>query len=85
MDYHVYILATPQRDALHTGVTNNIAHCKTEHQNDNGQLVYFETYDRLDHAVRRESQIKHSERDRTIELVEALNPEWDDLYPTLNR
>ena len=80
MNYHVHIVSTPQRDRLSTGVTNNIAHCIAEQGSETSQLVYFETYDRMELAHAREAMIKHSERERTVALVEEFNPDWDDLY-----
>lgn len=83
MDYHVYILSTKRRDTFATGVTNNITHCLTEQQIQNGQLVYFETYDRMDAANQREESIKQHEKDQTVALVENLNPDWEDLFPAV--
>jgi len=43
-------------------------------------LVYFETYDRIDEAILREKRIKKWKRSWKIELIERLNPDWEDLY-----
>jgi putative endonuclease len=34
-------------------------------------------------AILREKQIKAGSRVKKIELIEALNPDWNDLYGTL--
>ena len=45
-----------------------------------GKLVYFETYDDPENANQREKQIKAGSRRKKIELIESLNPAWEDLY-----
>jgi putative endonuclease len=35
-------------------------------------------------AIAREKQLKHWNRDWKIRLIEEFNPDWSDLYPTLN-
>jgi putative endonuclease len=49
------------------------------------RLVYYEWYDRIIDAIQREKNIKHWKRAWKIELIEKMNPNWDDLYDTLNR
>ena len=34
-------------------------------------------------AIAREKQLKGGSRGKKIELIEAVNPEWDDLYSTI--
>jgi predicted GIY-YIG superfamily endonuclease len=34
-------------------------------------------------AITREKQIKSGSRGRKLALIEALNPDWTDLYDTL--
>jgi putative endonuclease len=34
-------------------------------------------------AITREKQIKAGSRSKKLALIEALNPEWKDLYETL--
>ncbi|MBV9842640.1 MAG: GIY-YIG nuclease family protein [Sphingomonadaceae bacterium] len=46
-------------------------------------LVWFEAYDDLHEARRRELQMKKWKRDWKIELIERDNPQWNDLYETL--
>ena len=46
-------------------------------------LVWFEGYDDLQDARRRELQIKEWKRAWKIRLIEEENLDWDDLYPTL--
>ena len=45
-------------------------------------LVWCESYERIDEAIGREKQIK-GVRARKIALIQAMNPEWRDLYEAL--
>lgn len=92
--FWVYILASKKYGTLYTGVTNNIVRRTWEHREGllDGfskrygvkQLVYYEAFDDITEAVHREKCIKKWRRDWKFELVEAMNPDWRDLYETLN-
>ena len=43
-------------------------------------LVYFEQHQDIHRAMQREHNIKHWPRTWKDQLIEAGNPEWDDLY-----
>ena len=89
----VYILANRRRGTLYTGVTSNSAERVFRHRQGLtpgftsrygcNRLVFYEKYERMDEAIAREKQIKGGSRGRKISLVEAINPEWKDLYETL--
>ncbi len=46
--------------------------------------MWFETFELRENAFRRERQIKEWKRRWKIELIEASNPAWRDLYDDLN-
>jgi predicted GIY-YIG superfamily endonuclease len=46
-------------------------------------LVWYELHDTMIEAITREKQIKVGSRAKKIALIEALNPEWKDLYESL--
>jgi len=46
-------------------------------------LVWFEMHDRVDDAIRREKQMKEWRRAWKLRQIEAANPDWQDLLPTL--
>lgn len=46
-------------------------------------LVYAEHHDEIGKALQREKNIKHWQWRWKIELIETLNADWKDLYPTL--
>ncbi|CTQ74062.1 GIY-YIG nuclease family protein [Roseibium alexandrii] len=90
----VYIMASKPNGTLYTGVTNDLARRVYEHRT--GQtpgfttryacklLVWYERHDRIERAIQREKTIKHYVRKWKINLIEEMNPEWNDLYETLN-
>ncbi|MBB4303432.1 putative endonuclease [Rhodobium orientis] len=44
------------------------------------RLVHYEHYDRNIDAIQREKNIKHWPRQWKMDLVEAANPKWRDLW-----
>jgi putative endonuclease len=44
------------------------------------RLVWFEQHDLIGEAIRREKSIKVYRRQNKINLIEAINPEWKDLW-----
>ena len=48
------------------------------------QLIWYEHYVDVNEAIAREKQLKKWERRWKLELIEAMNPDWVDLYETLN-
>jgi putative endonuclease len=44
-------------------------------------LVYFEQFDDIENAIRREKRLKKWSRAWKISLIEKDNPNWIDLYP----
>jgi len=47
------------------------------------KLVYFETFDNPGDAIAREKQIKAGSRQKRIDLIESMNPDWEDLTESL--
>jgi putative endonuclease len=89
----VYILASRRHGTLYTGVTSNLRERVFQHREGLtpgfttrygcDRLVFYERYERMDEAIAREKQIKGGSRARKIALIEAMNPDWKDLYTTL--
>jgi putative endonuclease len=44
------------------------------------KLVFFEVTDDINAAIYREKQIKAGSRQKKIDLIESVNPEWMDLF-----
>jgi len=66
--------ASEQREGLAAGFTKSYG-CKL--------LVWFEAFDDLQEARRRELQMKEWKRPWKIKRIEERNLDWVDLYPTL--
>lgn len=87
-DYYVYII-TNKSKTLYTGVSNNLTRRVYEHKHklvegftkkyNIDKLVYFEVFNNVDDAIRREKQIKGWLRKKKITLIESINPQWKDL------
>jgi putative endonuclease len=87
--YYVYILAnTFQR--LYTGVTNDLMVRVVQHKSAKNvcsftaryrihKLVYFERFQYVNDAIRREKEIKGWLRERKLALIVRYNPTWRDL------
>lgn len=86
---YVYIMAS-QTGTLYVGSTTDLDWRVFEHQSkkypksftaryDCFKLVYFEEYDNLDDARRREYQIKQGSRVKKEKLIHLKNPAWIDL------
>lgn len=44
-----------------------------------GKLVYFEEFTDVNQAITREKQLKSGSRKRKEQLINSLNPNWNDL------
>jgi putative endonuclease len=49
------------------------------------RLLYFEAFDDIENAIRREKRLKKWNRTWKIRLIEETNPNWTDLYPSIAR
>jgi len=88
--YYVYIMANKRNGTIYTGVTNNLIRRVDEHRNDafpgfakryqTHMLVYFEETSNIDSALNHEKRVKKWTRRWKIELIQATNPEWKDLW-----
>lgn len=47
------------------------------------KLVWFENYTDIAEAIAREKQIKAGSRQKKLQLIEEMNPEWRDLSDEL--
>ena len=89
----VYIMASRPFGVLYVGVTSNLPRRAYEHREGlidgftkvHGckMLVWYQSFELITNAIRRENTIKHYRRAWKMQLIEALNPEWRDLYPDL--
>lgn len=90
--YYVYIIGNA-RPTLYIGVTNNIIRRVLEHRSglvggftnkyQLKKLLYFESTNDINVAIKREKQLKHWNREWKLELIKNMNPNFDDLYQKL--
>jgi len=93
VQYYIYILASKKNGTLYVGVTSDLVRRIYEHRNDLAEgftqkysihnLIYFESTESVESAIKREKQLKKWNRAWKISLIERSNPEWNDLYPDL--
>jgi putative endonuclease len=86
----VYIMASKPNGTLYIGVTSDLAKRSWEHKTDSAdgftkrygvhRLVYYELHQDMLSAIAREKQLKKWNRVWKLELIEAQNPEWKDLW-----
>ena len=86
----VYMLASKHNGTLYVGVTSNLPQRVWQHKNDLVEgftrrygvhaLVWYEVHETMENAIAREKTIKEWKRQWKIDLIEAMNPEWRDLY-----
>jgi putative endonuclease len=91
--YFVYILTNPHHTVLYTGITNNLLRRVYDHREklipgftnryNVSKLVFYDTSGDVRGSIAREKQIKAGSRAKKIALIEAMNPEWRDLYEGL--
>jgi putative endonuclease len=90
----VYIMASQRNGTLYTGVTTDLAGRAYQHREGllpgftetHGckMLVWYEEFFDIADAIYREKIVKKYYRRWKLKLIEDFNPEWNDLYLTLN-
>jgi putative endonuclease len=87
----VYIMTNKNNTTLYVGVTADLKRRVYEHKNNLysssftckyqlHKLVYYEVFDRIEDAIKREKQIKSDSRKKKLEIISKHNKEWKDLY-----
>jgi putative endonuclease len=90
---YVYIMASRKNGTIYVGVTSDLIRRVYEHresvvpgftkQHGCDRLVWFEAFDDIQQARRRELQMKEWKRAWKINVIEEANFDWADLYPSL--
>lgn len=86
----VYILANAHLGTLYIGVTSDIHSRVSQHKQGLFEgftsrygvdlLVFYEFHATMPDAIAREKRLKFWRRAWKIDLIEGMNPEWDDLF-----
>jgi putative endonuclease len=87
---YVYIMTNKPYGTLYTGVTSELVKRVWQHREGLAEgftrehglkvLVWYERHDSMLEAIAREKRIKRWHRDWKVNLVQAMNPKWDDLF-----
>ena len=88
--FYVYIMASKRNGTLYAGSTSDLIRRVWEHKNqiipgftakyNVHMLVYYEMHDTYVEAARREKRFKSWPRLWKLNLIEKMNPLWDDLF-----
>ena len=91
--YCVYILTNQRNTVLYTGVTGDLRARVHQHRAkllpgftnryNVSKLVYYEAGYDASRAIAREKQIKAGSRQKKIDPISSVNPDWRDLYDEL--
>jgi len=93
MGGYVYIVTNRRYGTLYIGVTSDLVQRIAQHRLGVVDgftkefklklLVWYEIHSEIREAIVREKQLKKWRRDWKIELIQKMNPLWEDLYPTI--
>lgn len=90
-NYFVYILTNKSKTVLYIGVTNNLSERIYWHSNPQADskafttkykcfyLIYFEQFQDVDLAIKREKELKGWKREKKENLIHSYNPDWEFL------
>lgn len=91
--YYVYFTTNKNNNVIYVGVTGNLLQRIYQHKNkifagftkkyNVDKLVYYEIYNNIEDAIRREKQLKNWHREWKMRLIEEHNPEFNDLYDNI--
>lgn len=94
-NYYVYIKTNVTNRVLYVGFTNSVYQRSVEHKlklvdgftkkYNVTKLIYFQEFTNLKDAIAGEKKLKGLNRGKKSKLIESTNPEWDDLFPILEK
>ena len=84
------MLTNKSNTVIYIGVTSDLLKRLYQHKNKThkgftskyncDKLVYFEEFSDINQAIVREKQLKSGNRKVKEELINSINPNWNDLY-----
>jgi putative endonuclease len=90
----MYIMASKRNGTLYVGVTGNLPQRVESHKKHINEgftdkynvtrLVYAEAFDHIEEAIAAEKRIKKWNREWKLNLIEKANPNWEDLYLSMD-
>ncbi len=90
----VYIMTNKLHTVLYVGATSELPVRTYQHKNkvypesftakyNCDKLVYYFFYPHIEEAIAAEKVLKGSSRKHKQQLINAMNPDWNDLYESL--
>jgi putative endonuclease len=87
----VYLLCSPNRGTVYTGVTSDLQRRTWEHKTKFYEnsftkryncvvLVWYKYYDDIVEAIKEEKRIKAGSRESKDKLINSMNYDWKDLW-----
>ncbi len=87
----IYIVTNKYNNTYYVGVTSNLPKRILEHKEKRyensfsarynlNKLVYYEQFQMIGDAIAREKQLKAGSRAQKTNLIQGLNPNWNDLF-----
>lgn len=91
----VYIMSCPDKTTLYVGVTSDLFNRVIQHKEkfypasftakyNCSLLVYYKWFEGIEEAIAEEKRIKSGSRKKKIQLIEALNEGWKDLFDSID-
>lgn len=90
----VYIMTNGPHGTLSTGVTARLPERIIAHREGRGsefcrkhgliRLVYLEHHATIEEAIAREKAIKRWKRQWKLRMIRKVNPDWNDLFESIN-
>lgn len=87
---YTYILFNKRNGTLYVGVTSDLVKRVWEHKQklvegftkkyNIDKLGYYEVFAGIESAIEKEKKLKGASRKKKLELIEIMNPNWNDLY-----
>lgn len=85
----IYFMTNKNNTVIYVGVTGNLIKRVFQHKTkfhrgftakyNCNKLVYFEEFGDINQAIAREKQLKSGSRKSKEELINSMNPNWNDL------
>lgn len=89
-NFYVYIMASERNGTIYIGVTSDLSRRRLQHTFETKEgftekynvhrLVYYEYFQDINNAIKREKQLKNWKREWKIALIEKKNSGWNDLF-----
>lgn len=90
---YVYILTNKWKTVLYVGVTSSLMQRMTEHKEKLHPasftakyqcdiLIYYRGFQHIEEAIAEEKRLKGLSKIKKVNIIEKLNPEWEDLLPS---